>query len=122
MNTNIIEIVNNMGQKSVGVAKELNEVNNRVFSKFMDQQLKVVSQAVESGIEQSQSLGRTRSIEELVETQKTLLQVNASVGLETARQWVELLDESRDAYFSIIGESVAFVQPVKKTRATKKAA
>ncbi len=120
---NVVELITKLNNQALAATKEVTAINMRTVDKLVQQQLALVSEAVQGGVKQLELLREPKGVKEYLALQAELAQQGAEKTLVAAREAVAALNAARDELASVMQKGIEAVNAeVKGTPAAKKAA
>ncbi len=120
---NVVELINKLNVQALAAAKEVVAINTRAVDKLVQQQLALVTEAVQGGVKQLELLREPKGVKEYITLQAELAQQGAEKVLAAARETVSVLNGVRDELASVVQKGIEVVNAeVKGAPAAKRAA
>ncbi len=120
---NVVELISKLNGQAVAAAKEVAAINMRTVDKLVQQQLALVTEAVQGGVKQFELLREPKGVKEYLTLQAELAQQGAEKALVAAREAVAVLNTARDELSLVMQKGIEAVNAeVKGTPVAKKAA
>ncbi|MDH3689962.1 MAG: phasin family protein [Gammaproteobacteria bacterium] len=118
----IEDFTNQAGQTAFEAAKEIGQINTQVMERILQYQLTSMERLVEAGLKQAKRYSTAKSVEDLVSAQQAMVEESSQKGMESLRDSLDLVTETREAYTSLFQRGVADAMNQTKVKAPKKAA
>lgn len=120
---NVVELINKLNVQALAAAKEVVAINTKAVDKLVQQQLALVTEAVQGGVKQLELLREPKGVKEYITLQAELAQQGAEKVLAAARETVSVLNGVRDELASVVQKGIEVVNAeVKGAPAAKRAA
>lgn len=98
MQKEFIDNVNQASKQASEAAKEITALNTSTFESILDKQLELANQFVALGTKQSQIAAEIKDVPSAFQAQSALFQELTEQAASNARETVELVNKTRDAY------------------------
>ena len=123
MQKDFVDNMSKANKKAFDTAKELTELNASTFGILLDKQLEIANQLAEVNAKQARIFAEYKDAPSAFQAQSVLVREITEQAAGNARDVVELLNKSRDAYDKLFQKGLKdAADAVKKVQASYNAA
>jgi len=119
MQKEFFDNVNKAGKQALNTAKEVNALNTSTFETVLDKQLEIANRFVALNAKQTQIVSEYKDVPSAFQAQSTLFKEFTEQAAANARETVELMNKTREAYDKLFQKSLKNAgETVKKAQAS----